>query len=106
MKVDFVSLESKISGDTTLKCPQCGFEYLHPISVSIHRKNDKTAVTNEAIIVKEEENKTRGVTITMEYCCEDGHHGELTFQFHKGVIYVEHKPLEPTCDILKNIWRD
>lgn len=105
MKVDFVSLESEVlSGDTVLKCPQCGFEYLHPISVSVHRKNDKTIVTNEAITIKQEENKTRGVTIIMEYCCENGDHGELIFQFYKGAIRVEHKPLELITD-WKTIWR-
>jgi hypothetical protein len=90
-KVDFVNL-----GDVTmLKCPQCAFEYLHPISVSVHRGDDKTTVTSESVIVKEEKNEKRGVTITMEYACENGHHGNLIFQFYKGNIEVHHESLEP-----------
>jgi len=42
-KVDFVQFEaSDTFGGTTLKCPQCGGSNLHPVSVSVHRGNDKT----------------------------------------------------------------
>jgi len=96
-KVDFVQFEaSDTFGGTTLKCPQCGGSNLHPVSVSVHRGNDKTLIDSESITIKEEKNKTRGVTIIMEYCCEDQHdHGKLIFQFYKGNIGVHHEALKP-----------
>lgn len=105
MKVDFVAVPSKITSDeTTLKCPECGDEHLHIVSVDVHRGNDKTTISNEAITVKEEKNETRGVTITLEYVCENGHHGKIIFQFHKGMSYVTHESLDPNTD-RQIIWR-
>jgi len=109
MEVDFVGFNLQGAGGhfTTLKCPQCGFEYVHMVSVSVQRKLDKTIVSNEYIAIKEEKNPSRGAILTLEYVCENGgHHGELIFQFYKGIIYVEHKLLEPAVGELKDIWRD
>jgi hypothetical protein len=96
------------SEDEILKCPQCGFSSLHLISVSVHRKTDKTTVSNEGITIKEEENKTRGVIVALEYQCENyGHHGIIVYQFHKGLVYIEHETLAPVgMTDLKDIWRD
>jgi hypothetical protein len=104
-KVDFIEQNSKLDSRTTLKCPQCGFECFHPISVSIHRGNDKTIVSSESIVIKEEKNEKRGVTITIEYHCENGHHGEIIFQFYKGATYVTHEPKEPLTK-WETLWRD
>lgn len=92
-----------------LKCPQCkSSAHLHLISASVHRKNDKTTVSNEGITIKEEENKTRGVTIALEYQCENyGHHGKIIYQFHEGEVFIEHQILMPVGMVdLEDIWRD
>lgn len=105
-KVDFVQFDAPDTfGGTTLKCPQCGFSYLHPVSLSVHRGNDKTTIDGESITIKQEENKTRGVTIIMEYVCENKDHGKLIFQFYKGHVEVHHEVLEP-IEEWETIWRD
>ncbi len=83
--VDFVAKETKDISQprTVLKCPQCNFEYFHPVSISVYCKNEKTSISSTGITITNEENNTRGVTIALEYACESGYHGVITFQFYK-----------------------
>lgn len=90
----------------SLICSQCGFEYIHPIGVRVQRENDVTEVTSEHIKVYKEENPARGVRIFIEYVCENGHHGVIIFEFHKGMTLVQHKVLEEVDEFPKTIWRD
>jgi hypothetical protein len=78
----------------TVKCPKCGYDNLHPISIDIEHAGNKSAhvtVTAEGILldpVRDENVRTRGVAISLLYQCE---HCpillEHRFSFHKGSTY-------------------
>jgi len=109
-----------VGGIDGLACPVCGFEYVHPISVIVATGIDTTIIDNEGTRIirakdgfvfdksnklhicveptTEESSKAdseRGVRIVIEYHCENGHHGNIIFQFHKGNLFVEHEELPP-----------
>lgn len=88
-----------------LACPQCGFEYVHIIKLKCLRGNDETLVTSERICVHEAKGEGRGVKITLEYACENGHHGNIVFHFHEGMTYYKNEKLANIED-WKDIWRD
>ena len=93
-------------------CPQCGFEFIHLIRLTCLRGTDLTTITAKGIFVEEAENKTRGVRITLEYQCENGHRGEIILQFHKGNVFINHKTIPTEYDeeghyvLEADIWRD
>lgn len=89
-----------------LVCPVCGYEYIHITAITCMRCTDETTITNQKILIKQSQNKTRGVTITLQYCCESGHNGKITLQFHEGCVYLTHRVLKETEAIQKDIWRD
>ena len=89
-----------------LKCPFCDFDYLHILSVSVHRGLDKTIINNKGIFVKQEKNELRGVVLIVEFCCENGHHFNTIIHFHEGSTFIEHEKLETPCTDIKDIWRD
>lgn len=93
--------------DLMMCCPQCGYTNIHPIGVSVLRGTDETTVTSASITVKEAENDNRGVVITMEYACENGHHGNIIFHFCKGETLISHQILQSydTLDF-ETIWRE
>ena len=96
-----------VGGASILLCPQCGFEYLHIAKATIHRCRDKIIIIEDNIAIKEEENTSRGVTITIEYLGECGHHGEIIFQFYKGNVEVFHRRLpELEQGYVMDIFRD
>ena len=106
-----MSLENAIqrTGDAmwNLFCPQCGFEFVHIIALTCLRGTDETVITSEGICVRTAENLSRGVRIALEYVCENGHRGRIIFQFHKGVVYLDHESLPDTEDLegFRDIWR-
>ena len=106
VNVEFQEDESR--DYSTLDCPQCGFNFVHPIAVNILRGTDITIINSKGITVSEEKNKNRGVTITLEYACENYHHGELIFQFNKGETITWHNALKPfeNNGEYETIWRN
>ena len=89
-----------------LKCPQCNFDYIHLLSVVVLRGTDQTRISSEGIFVQEAENRMRGVRISIEYHCENGHHGRIIMQFYKGNVFVEHENLPiVTAERGHDIWR-
>ena len=88
-----------------ITCPQCGFEYVHIVQLKCLRGNDETKITNQGILVHEAKNEGRGVKTTLEYVCENGHHGNIIFDFHKEMSYYKHEVLPETKDF-QDIWRD
>lgn len=88
-----------------LTCPQCGFEYVHIIQLKCLRGSDETKITNQGILVHEAKGEGRGVKTTLEYVCENGHHGNIILHFHEGMTYYKHEVLPKTEDI-QDIWRD
>jgi hypothetical protein len=103
----------EIPGFEVLVCPVCGFHYLHPLRVKVATGVDLTVVDSKGVQVvrgdSSPESKAadaeRGVRIILEYFCEQGHHGEIVFQFHEGNVFVEHRPLPPLGE-WSVIWRD
>lgn len=111
--MEFESVELKFSGNfvigqSILLCPQCNFEYLHIISVSIHRGDDKITISADEVSIINEKNMTRGVTVSIEYSGECGHHGLIIFHFYKGNIETYHQSLpEPPQPMeSKDLFRD
>lgn len=119
-----ITSDTFVQGEEVLLCPVCRFEYVHPLSVKVATGLDLTVVDEngtevhrgvtqvsledvslvdhkgtQAVRTKLAESlaahRERGVRIIIEYHCENGHHGNLIFQFHKGNIYVKHEILEP-----------
>ncbi|MEM2386174.1 MAG: hypothetical protein QXO67_04245 [Candidatus Bathyarchaeia archaeon] len=86
-----------------LLCPVCGFYNVHLVSVKVATGSFEVAVDSSGARFlegfKSEDSRraveNRGVRVVLEYVCENEHHGELVFQFHEGVTFVEHKPLKP-----------
>jgi hypothetical protein len=63
-----LKFSSTVTGGTSvLLCPQCGFEYLHIVKATIHRRRDKITVVRDNVTIKDEANTSRGATITIEY---------------------------------------
>jgi hypothetical protein len=94
-----------------LRCPECGFEYVHLTRVKVATGDGVTIIENgETRHVQRETaevheaRSNRGVRIFIEYACEEAHHGAIILQFHKGVTFVEHESL-PEIKDWKEIWR-
>lgn len=94
-----------------LLCPVCGFECIHPLRVTVAKGDSVTLVDAEGTrVVKGETAESRkacserGIRIIIEYYCENGHHGNIIFQFHKGNTFVEHEVLEKTSE-WNTLWR-
>jgi hypothetical protein len=97
-------------GNEVLLCPVCGCEYVHPLKVKVATYNRIFTIDPEGCIIQGHTAETdkaaqaRGVRIILEYRCENGHHGNLILQFHKGSTFVHHEIL-PTDDGLETLWR-
>ena len=94
-----------------LLCPQCGFEYIHILSVKVADNKNLHRIDAEGYSKDADTEETqraasgRGARIYIEYACENGHHGYLIFKFHKGNTFVEHEKLASTIGY-KDLWRD
>lgn len=86
-------------------CGCCGWEYLHPVRVEVSRGDDTIIVTRDGIERREEKNISRGVWIGIDFVCESHDSSRLSFQFHKGMTYVNTRSLGDVDDA-KTIWRD
>ena len=100
-----------IRNEQILVCPQCGFLYVHPVGVKVATGDRVTEVDRTGTCVINVETaetrdaaSQRGVRIIVEYCCEEGHHGNLIFQFHKGETLVYHEVL-PHIEDWAVLWR-
>jgi len=95
-----------------LLCPVCGFYYVHPLKVAVATGEDKVTVDSKGVQVVRggfssesmEAHMQRGVRIIIEYQCENGHHGEIVLQFHKGSTFVMHNCL-PSAEKWTTLWR-
>ena len=105
-----MNLESMIKktseSEWELSCPECGFDYVHIATLSCLRFSDKTTISKDGIFVKQAQNDMRGFKITLEYCCENGHAGNIILQFHEGHVYLAHEVLPVTNTATDDIWRD
>ncbi|MBN1245856.1 hypothetical protein JXA31_09715 [Candidatus Bathyarchaeota archaeon] len=99
-------LESEV-----LLCPACGCECVHPMKVKVATSSKVVVIERKRVQVIEAETaetreakQERGVRITLEYHCENGHHGNLILQFHKGNTVVLHEDLPPEREA-ETLWR-
>jgi len=94
-----------------LLCPVCGCECVHPMKVKVATSSKVVVVEPKRVQVIEAETaetreakQERGARITLEYHCENGHHGNLVLQFHKGYTLVSHEGLPPEREA-ETLWR-
>lgn len=104
--------------DYLMNCPQCkGYKAvnIHLISIKVYRGTDATTINEKGIFVESIPNLSRGrrgARIEIEYNCEqEGHHGIIALQFHKGEVFIQHEELAKTAEggllnLLDDIWRD
>ena len=60
-----------------LKCPECGFEYVHFLEPVIKKTDNYDAWDG------------RGSAIRIPMYCESGHAWEVRYGFHKGYTFVK-----------------
>ena len=80
-----------------LLCPQCRGDNgrnLHITQASVHRGEDKIAITSSKVSIDTLKNTARGTIIELEYEGECGHHGLFIIRFCKGTTYISYQPLE------------
>jgi len=70
-----------------VKCPTCGFEYMHPIEVQVDRGGSVVQVDADGVGFLKREPQGRGVVIVVKFHCEDGYESFFALNFHKGVTF-------------------
>jgi hypothetical protein len=100
-------------GVSEVRCPACGYEYVHPVAVKVEPVSGDTLVyinsTGVFAAASSAAERVRGIQITTTFLCENGHQWDETRGFHKGFTTqtVERGPdwsdaeLTPTT-----LWRD
>ncbi len=100
---------------TTILCPVCGWECVHPVALKAEPVSGDTIVyiTSEGIrtIPSTAAQHVRGIRITTTFLCEEGHQWDEERAFHKGITSQKmHRG--PDCDwdapelMPATIWRD
>jgi hypothetical protein len=122
---EIVRIGLQTTTDGWLVCPTCIRKgkatdpciYVHPLEVRIATGYKTIKINGNGVFTSNEPTEdskeaigNRGVRITIVYNCEDGHLGDLIFQFSKGNTRILHKFLEEIdcederyCNV---IWRD
>ena len=93
----------------TVKCPFCDFEYVHIEAVKINAGGEITIHTPGGIYHRRGEPAGRGARVEIVFWCENGHRWIRSFQFHKGITYIEDELIdEADGNFLdwKDLWRD
>lgn len=94
----------------TLRCPFCGFEYVHIEAVKVNAGGEITEVTSSGLCYWRGKASGRGARIDITFWCENGHRWTRSLQFHKGMTFVEDTLLEEVEDFelpaWKDLWRD
>lgn len=87
-----------------IRCPSCGFNYVHPVAVEVNAGGSSTRVDATGTHRRVEPAAERGVRITLVFRCEDGHTTRQVVQFHKGMSFMSVRASDdPASD---TIWRD
>jgi hypothetical protein len=103
---------------TTILCPVCGWECVHPVALKAEPVSGDTIVyiTSEGIrtIPSTAAQHIRGIRLTTTFLCEEGHQWDEERAFHKGTTFqkihrgpdsvwenFEHPEMWP-----QTIWRD
>jgi DNA-binding transcriptional regulator YiaG len=97
--------------DCDVLCPECGFNYCHPVSVSCNPAGESDSgvvVDRKGVRYTEKSIVGRGVEIVIGFQCESAHAFDVVYHFHKGVT---HRYFRNIKDIKNDafhsvIWRD
>lgn len=97
-----------INSDNAKVCPKCGYNYVSPVAVYVSMGNQQMEVTSDNITLHryiKPVDQCRGVIVTREFVCENGHRWLEIEQFHKGETFTETQIItnEGPNDV---IWRD
>ena len=92
-----------------LLCPICGGTYVHPVAVACHPAGSpggEVVVRANGVYLNPSNGipGERGVRITLQFWCEEGHAFTYAFQFHKGQTFLEQRSQIPALSE-PVIWR-
>lgn len=99
-------------GGEQLVCPECGLDYVHPTGLRCDPVGrDAKLVTVDADGVSERKSDIdgrRGVEITLQFECENGHLFQYLLSFHKGHTFLKTQAISLIFNslICRTIWRD
>jgi hypothetical protein len=98
--------------EPALACPVCGFEYVHPVGVeccpsgpSGHVRIDAQGVHLAPGLAPQ----GRGVAVTLEFFCENGHLFTYRLAFREGLTFLERTMADVPQDAAewpRTIWRN
>jgi len=98
--------------EPALACPVCGFEYVHPVGVECcpsgprgHARIDAEGVHMDPAAGS----PGRGVAVTLDFLCENGHLFTYRLAFHEGRTFLERTMANAPRDAgqwPRTIWRD
>ena len=75
-----------------VRCPECGFDYVHLVGVNVYQLTVTTVVGPNGGTNREHGDHTpfgnRGSTAELTCQCESGHRFVLRFSFHKGNLFA------------------
>lgn len=109
-------IDDDTESDAYLVCPECKCELVHPVAITCNPAgNDRGEVRIDSRgLCKDVDAKTvgRGVLLTQEYHCENGHRFKYSWHFHKGSTYCSIEMLRGITDeeveefAITTLWRD
>lgn len=109
-------MPNTIDTEELITCPACGFEYCHPVSVSVNPAGNmkaKVVIQDDGLqIDKTAQPEGRGVVIRISYTCEEGHVFSQTHSFHNGqttrytFVMPDDHPIHKQALKRGTIWRD
>jgi hypothetical protein len=105
---DWLPVDASYFDAPAVHCPACDFEYMYPTRVEVDRGGEVVQVDAEGVGFAWRRRAARGVIITLEFACENGHRSRLGLRFHKGQTYVRSEVLGAIADDAwpPTIWRD
>jgi hypothetical protein len=77
-------------------CPQCGCGFVHIPIVTMQLEKIQNLKVNNGRRIELNTEEMRGgadYRINLQYDCESGHKGTITFWHHEGNTYIEHETL-------------
>jgi hypothetical protein len=98
--------------EPALACPVCGLEYVHPVGVECCPSGPRGHVRIDAQGVHMDPrpgSQGRGVAVTLEFLCENGHLFTYRLAFHEGATFLERILANAPQDAdewPQTIWRD
>lgn len=97
-------------GDSTLCCPECGWQHVHIGSVQVLQGHQTTTVRCEDTRTEgsSRHQRKRGSAVAVCFWGECGHRWSYTFEFRKGITTVatHAMPKRDPAAPVDELWRD